>query len=130
MPMPNDSGRDVRLLRNPTTGTFDSFDWDASGNPTFDDSDEHVVLSSINEEAYWANPRRASKLMRVTLDRTGTDAQLRSAAEGALKYALDQGLIRSADVAVVKRGPGSYSVRIGYRSRSGHQRNVRLPIGS
>ena len=130
MPMNNDGGRDIRLLRNPVTGAFDQFDWDATGNPIFDDSDEHIVLSGIYETAYWANPQRASKIPDIKLDRTGTDNDLQAASENALKYSLDVGQIKSAEVTATKKGPGRYSLVINYRNRDGHRKNTRVPIGS
>jgi phage gp46-like protein len=130
MPMDNNGGRDIRLLRNPATGAFDQFDWDATGNPVFDDSDEHVVLSCVYETSYWANPQRGSKIPDVKLDRTGTDNELQAAGEGALKYPLDNGQIKSAEVSAQKLGAGRYSLIINYRNRDGHRQNTRLPIGS
>lgn len=129
MPMPN-GGRDIRLLRNPTTGAYDSFDWDASNNPAFDDSDQHVVMSCLLERSYWANPRRGSKLLDIKLDVSGTQATIQTACEDALKPALDDNLIRSAEVAVSRKGPGSYAPSIRYRSREGRQETLRLALGS
>jgi hypothetical protein len=127
--MPN-GGRDIRLLRNPASGAFDSFDWDSTDNPAFDDSDQHTVLSCLLERSYWANPRRASRLLDIKLDVTGTQAAIQSACEEALQPALDDRLIRSAEVEVQRRGPGSYSVAVRYRNRSGGQQTQRVAITS
>lgn len=130
MPMDPDGGRDIRLLRNPATGAFDTFDWDDTGNPVFDDSDEHVVLSCVYESAYWANPKRQSKIADVKLDRTGTREELEGATENALQPALDAGEIKSAEVEADKRSPGRYDLIINYRNRDGHRHNTRVPIRS
>jgi hypothetical protein len=129
MPMPN-GGRDIRLLRNPATGAFDTFDWDATGNPAFDDSDQHVVLSCVLERSYWANPRRQSTLQDIKEDVSGTQAAIQSAVEDSLKPALDDQLIRSTEVEVSRKGPGTYVPSVRYKSRAGRQETLRLPLGS
>lgn len=130
MPLPSDTGRDVALLRNAATGAFSDFNWDPTGNPSFDDTDAGVVLSHLYESEYWANPLRGSKLFDVKLDRTGTDVQLTAAAESALSPAVRAGQIRSATVQPAQRiRPGSYRLLVSYQSRDGHQQGLRLPIG-
>lgn len=129
--MPIDSGRDIALVRNPATGAFDSFNWDTTGNPTFDDTDSHTVLSCLYETEYWANPQRKSRLPLIKLDKTGTDTALVSAVQDALSYAIKAREISSlVNVQATRRAPGVYSILVVYRNRSGHVQNVRLAIGS
>lgn len=129
--MPLDSGRDIALLRNPATGAFDSFNWDATGNPTFDDSDSHTVLSCLYETEYWANPQRLSRVPLIKQDKTGTDTDIVSAVQDALAFAIKAREIGSlVSVQATRRAPGVYSVLIVYKNRAGHIQNVRLAIGS
>ena len=131
MAMNNDSGRDIALLRNPATGAFDSFNWDSTNNPTFDDSDSHTVLSCLVETEYWANPLRGSQLPKISLDKTGTDTDLVAAAQDALAPAIKAGEIGSVvSVNAQRKRPGTYVLTVNYKNRAGHIQNVRLPIGS
>lgn len=130
MSMPNDTGRGLVFFRNPANGAFDSFNWDSTNNPTFDDSDEEIVLSYVCETEYWGNPLRGSTIPSVKLDRTGTTAQLQAAAENALQPAVDARQIRSFTVQVKKRAPGSFLILINYQNKSGHQRVTRLALSS
>lgn len=128
MPMPLDSGRDIQLVRTPATGAFDSFNWDNTNNPTFDDSDQHIALSYLLETEYWGNPQRGSKVPLIKNDRTGTDTQLQAAAEDAYTPALNAQQLRSVTISVQKKAPGSYALSVSYQNRSGHQQNLRLPL--
>jgi hypothetical protein len=63
MPL-SDGGSDVALVRNSLNGLFE-LDWD-DGNPVFDDSEAHTVLSLVLEwqAKWWADPtgKRGSRL--------------------------------------------------------------------
>lgn len=131
MAMPLDGGRDIALIRNPATGAFDAFNWDSTGNPTFDDSDSHTVLSCLVEEEYWANPQRKSRLLKIKTDVTGTDTDLVSAAGDALASTVKAGRIGAiTKITALKRAPGNWLLTVNYKARSGHIQNVRLAIGS
>lgn len=134
MAMPSDSGRDVALLRNPATGAFDSFDWDSTGNPTFDDSDSHTVLSLLVETlgGYWADltGKRGSILYQIRLDVTSTATQLVAAATNALSWAISNRQIRGATATAARVRPGRYDLGVKYQNRDGHEQNKRLPIGA
>jgi hypothetical protein len=128
MPMKN-VGRDIALLRNAATGAFDSFDWDETNNPAFDDTDSHTVLSYVVETQYWANPQRGSKLEEVRVVKTGADQQLVSAAIDALTPAVPR-QIKSFTPSAQRRG-GGYLLLINYKNRDGvTQPPQRVAIGS
>lgn len=131
MPLANDGGRDIALQRNSATGAFDTFLWDATGNPAFDDSDSHTVLSCLVEEEYWANPLRKSRLLKIKLDVTGTDTDLVSAAQDSLASTVKLGRIGAiTKVTSFRRAPGNWLLTVNYKARSGHVQNLRLAIGS
>lgn len=130
MPLDDTKGRDIALIRNPATGAFDSFDWDGTGNPIFDDTDSHTVLSYVVETEYWANPQRGSKIEDVRVDKTGADDQLESAANDALAPAVRARQIRSFVATTTRKGPGRFDLRINYKNREGVSQNARVPIGS
>src|SRR5690348_16681771 len=134
MPMPNDGGRDLAPYRNPTTGKFD-FQWDDTGNPTFDDSDSYTVLSDVLEhkEGYWADPsgQYGSTLYQIKLDKTSTRTDMISALDDCMKRPVSLRLIRAVvAVDVERRSPGKYALSLQYQNRDGHIQMTRLPIGS
>lgn len=133
MSMPTDGGRDLTLTRNPSTGQFSLFTWDATGNPAFDDSDAHTVVSCLLEDegGYWSDPtgERGSVLHLIKLDVTGTASQLQTAASKALDYAVKNQLIQSATVTAERKGPARFDMMVSYKNRRGHQENKRVPVG-
>lgn len=132
MPLALDGGGDVVLVRNGATGRFD-VQLDASGNPMFDDSETHTVLSLLLERqgGWWADPtgKRGSILHTIKLDRGSTINDLKSAVLDALKPAIDDGRIRNVTVDVQKRAAGNYKVLVGWLNRFGHVQNTQIPYG-
>jgi phage gp46-like protein len=133
MPLDPDGGRDLALMRNPTTGRFD-ISWDDSGNPAHDDSDSHAVLSVLLEdkEGYWADAsgERGSLLSTLKDDKQGTAQLIVSYCRQALQYLVDRGTIREiVDVIAARAASGRYDASIKYRNRGGHEKNILVPFG-
>lgn len=99
------SGADISMRRNPATGRLD-FDWDATGNPRFDDSNGHRVMSLLIEHrpspatpsasaspGYWADEtgKRGSLLYTVKNVLRDTPSQIEAYAVDALQKAVDEG---------------------------------------
>lgn len=86
-------GKDLALTtRNAATGKFD-LTWDASGNPAFDDTEAHAVLSLLYEHRgqWWADTAgtRGSRLYQLRNIRRSTPSQAESYASEALQPLVD-----------------------------------------
>lgn len=103
------SGADISMRRNPATGRLD-FDWDATGNPKFDDSNGHRVMSLLIEHrpspatpsaaaspGYWADAtgKRGSLLYTVKNVLRETTSQVEAYAIDALQKATAEGWFTS-----------------------------------
>jgi phage gp46-like protein len=120
MPLSDDGG-DVALVRNPLNGRFD-LDWD-DGNPVFDDSKMHTVLSLVLESQakWWADQtgKRGSRLYTLRNDTRTTRSELIAILQEALAPAIADGRIRDLVVTADRVAAGRYAFDLGWKTRSG-----------
>lgn len=89
-------GKDMAIACNPVNGRI-TFDWDATGNPRFTDSEEHAVFGLLAEfeGQWWADPtgKRGSKLYLLKEERGQTAKTIESYVQAALRTLEQQGRI-------------------------------------
>lgn len=123
-------GRDIRPFRNPN-GLYD-FEWDDTGNPVFDNSAAHTVLSlqleRRGEYVFDRTGKRGSRLHTIKLDRGGTRDELEAANLEALQLAIDDGRITNVSTEARRVAPGFYYLDTRWHPTGGSPQTGRLPI--
>lgn len=117
-------------LSNTADGKRVTFTWGADGNPVFDDSAGELVLSLLNEGAWWADRvgKRQSKIGTVKTRDALTPGRLVQYARDALQPAIDDKRLRSVDPSASASGSG-YVLRVAYVTGSGVSGEVSQPLG-
>lgn len=120
------TGTDMGLVRNPLNGKFD-FDWEKvgpnKGNPKFDDTRSHAVLSTMVSHKrdqvtrqggyYWDDSNtRGTYLYKVKQDRLSTGGQLQGYAEDGGQQLISLQMISTFSVSPQKIRPGSWALSI------------------
>lgn len=142
------TGRDVALVRNDDTGTFDlSFSQSGPnrGNPVLDDSRAHAVLTTLlswkrgrrpgaaaAEGGYYFDTagRRGTLLWTVSQDRMATPSQLQTYAEDGGQQLLDLGQVGSFTARAVRLAPGRFRVDVSWTLPGGASvPPLSLPLG-
>lgn len=124
-------GADIGLVRNDASGRFDFSFETQTGNPVFDDTNEHRVLSLLLEwrdRWYGARKGRGSLLYTVKQDRTSTTSQIEAYARDALKKAADEGWINSVTAQATRLGLGRFVVRVSWKNPAGKPSNTTLTL--
>ena len=127
MPL-SDDGADVALIRNPLNGRFD-LDCGMRGNPVYDDSETHMVLSLVLEwqGKWWADQtgKRGSRLYLLRNDTRTTRTELIA----MVQEARPRSLTAASEVVVTadRVAPGRYAFDIRWKTRAGRPAAVRVP---
>lgn len=132
-------GSDMAMTnRDAGTGLY-SFDWDSTGEPTFDDTQAHRVLTQLIEHrasasspGYWDDPtgKHGSLLYTVRETRRGTPSQVEAYAADALdKCVLDKALTYDPeDVTARSVGPTRIDLAVTYTA-AGRTQTVGVTVG-
>lgn len=135
----NRPGADMAMTnQDPGTGLY-SFEWDSRGEPVFDDTQAHRVLtqlieyrSSATSPGYWADEvgNHGSLLYTVRETRRGTPSQIEAfASDGLDKCVTDSAIVYDPDdiVATVK-GPTRIDLSVRYTA-AGKPQTVGVTVG-
>jgi phage gp46-like protein len=129
-------GRDLALTNQDKATGLLSFDWGTDGEPKFDDTEAHRVLSLLVEHrpsppsnpGYWADAtgKRGSLLYTLTEVKRATPSQAEGYAVDALQKAVDDNaiLLDPANV-TAKRTANGMSLSVIYTANGDTQRVVR-----
>lgn len=124
-------GADIAMVRNEGTKRFDFSFENQTGNPAYDDTNEHRVLSLLVEwrdRWYAARKGRGSLLYTVKNDRASTTSQLEAYARDALKKAVDDGWIQNVTAQATRLGLGRFVLRVSWANPAGKPGNTSLSL--
>jgi phage gp46-like protein len=128
VPLSDDPG-DFSLVANPVTGMFD-LDW-SGGNPAFDTSEGHTVLSLVLEwqARWWADStgKRGSRLYTLRNDTSTTRTELIAMLQEALAPAVTDLRISNLVVTADRVAAGRYAFNLRWTNSNGQPGAVRVP---
>jgi hypothetical protein len=122
MPTPSQTPLDVALVPSPTTEGRLTFQWDASGDLVFDDSQAYSVLVTVvaRKGQYRFDRTLGTLLYTVTQDRRSTSSQLAAyaadgGAQAAGQGASGQPLIRNFRAAPTRTRLGAWRLPLSWQ---------------
>lgn len=125
------TGSDIALTRNPATGKYD-FTWGSDGNPDFDDTEHHRVLTLlVSRRGQWVADTagtRGSRIHEVREIRRTAPSLLESYADEALEKAVAEGKIQNVVAKATRSSPSRVDLDVQYERPGGKPQSVRRSI--
>jgi phage gp46-like protein len=121
------SGKDIALRESPSAPGRFTFDWDASGNPRFDDDRAHAVITTLvswkrgrapgqrieQGGYYWDETgQRGTLIWTVRYDTLATQSTLVACAEDAGQQLVQAQVIKSLTARASRIGPGRWRLDV------------------
>lgn len=121
------TGTDIAFKESPSAPGRFTFDWDASGNPRFDDDRAHAVITTLvswkrgrapgqkieQGGYYWDETgQRGTLIWTVKHDTLATKSQLEAYAEDAGQQLVSRGIIKSLSATATRLSPGRWRLDV------------------
>ena len=130
MPRTDASG-DITVVLNRNTNRYD-FDFDATRDVKFDDTERHRVLSLLVEHRgkWWADTtgERGSQIHTLKNVRSTTPSQMEAFAMEALQKAVDEGKIQNVTASARRVSPTRIDLTVSYETAGGKPVTVKRTI--
>lgn len=125
---------DIAFKKNPSNGKMGIL-WDATGDATFDDTEQHAVMSALvsARAKWWADTlgNIGSRLNEVKTITASTSSSVEAYAREALAELVSSGRIdlRKVAVTIPSSGQaGQIQVAVYWAARGGPEQNARIPF--
>lgn len=125
------TGSDIALDRDAASGRF-NFAWGPGGDVSFDDSEEHAVLSCLLEHRaeWWADTdgTHGSELHTLKDMRRSTPSQAEAFAAQALQPLFDRHLIQDIAARASRAPSGGLRVDVSWETPGGRPQKTRISL--
>ncbi len=108
-----------------------TLDWDATGNPKFNNDEAELIYSLLLESPWFGDPtgKRRSLVPTVKTKDASTPGRLKQYAEDAMQPGIQDGRLRSA-IAIVVPAANGYQLTIDYVTADGRESSQSVAVSN